>query len=166
MKPNQIFVPGGFWISGQWAFLDVTVFDPNTSRYANHAIAQCYVKNEDEKKRNYNERILTVDNGSFTSLVFSIYGGMGRECRTFYKTIQYDCRKEKYTTTYNIVLGEHKNTKINFSLIKSCLLCLRGSRQVKENSTGSPYNIVLTLFPLLSVLVNVNTFLTHQLSSY
>ena len=41
-------------------------------------------QNENEKKRNYNNRIMNVDNGSFTPLVFSIHGSMGRECKTFY----------------------------------------------------------------------------------
>ena len=36
------------------------------------------------KKRHYNERVLQVENGSFTLLV-SVYGGMGRECQHFLK---------------------------------------------------------------------------------
>ena len=75
----------GFLISGQRAFLDVRVFDPNASRYTK--LSQSYALNEKDKKRNYNERILDVDNGSFTPLVFSLNGGMGRECRTFYKRL-------------------------------------------------------------------------------
>ena len=75
MKLNQIL------------FLDVRVFNLNASKYANQSFAQCYVKNENEKKRNYNERILTVDNGNFTPPVFSLYGGMGREYRKCYKRV-------------------------------------------------------------------------------
>ena len=37
-----------------------------------------------KKKRNYNQRIMQVQQGTFSPLVFSIYGGMGRECQTFY----------------------------------------------------------------------------------
>ena len=40
--------------------------------------------NEQEKKRAYNERVLQIEHGTFAHLVFSIYGSMGRECRTFY----------------------------------------------------------------------------------
>ena len=68
----------GFWISGQRLFLDVRVFDPNASRYVNQAIAECYVKNENGN----NQMILTFDEESFTPLVFLLYGGIGRECRT------------------------------------------------------------------------------------
>ena len=67
----------GFWIYGQQAFLDVRVSDPNASRYVNVSLPQCYSGNESEKKRHYSERILQVDHGSFTPLVFFIYGGMG-----------------------------------------------------------------------------------------
>ena len=38
---------------------------------------QAYRINEMEKKRSYNERILNVENGTFTPLVFSVSGGMG-----------------------------------------------------------------------------------------
>ena len=79
MKPNQIFLPQDSGLASKWAFLDVWVFHPNALMYANQAITQSYAKNQNEKKRNYNERILTVDNGSFTPLVFSLYRGMGRE---------------------------------------------------------------------------------------
>ena len=136
MKQSQIFVQEDFWISGQRAFLDVRVFDPNASRYTKQALSQSYALNEKEKKRNCNERTLDVDNGSFTPLVFSLYGGMGRECRTFIKDYQ-SClqRKERHLPIH--ITSSWLNTKINFSLVKSCLLCLRGSRQVfplRENT--------------------------------
>ena len=77
-----------FWINGQQAFFDVRVFDPSASRYANQTMQQCFAKNEKEKKRNYNDRVINVDNGSFTPLIFSIHGGMGRECNTFCSCLQ------------------------------------------------------------------------------
>ena len=47
--------------------------------------------NEKEKKRAYNERILgtftPLDHGTFTPLVFSIDGSMGRECQKFYSRL-------------------------------------------------------------------------------
>ena len=68
----------GFWLRVQQAFFDVRVFYPNANRYLNKALPQCYIQNEEEKKRQYNERVLEVKRGSFTLLAFSIYGGMGR----------------------------------------------------------------------------------------
>ena len=64
---------------GQQAFFDVRVFDSKANRYLNKALPHCNIQNEKEKKRQYNERILEIDHVSFAPLVFSIYGGMGRE---------------------------------------------------------------------------------------
>ena len=36
--------------------------------------------NQHEKKRAYYERILQIDHGTFTPLVFPIKGSIGREC--------------------------------------------------------------------------------------
>ena len=76
-----------FWDRGQQAFFDIRVFDPNGKRYLNSALPQCYGQNEKEKKRQYNESVLQIKHGSFTPLVFSIYGGMSRECSTFYNRL-------------------------------------------------------------------------------
>ena len=70
----------GFWERGQQAFFDLWVFDPNACRYSNKSLHQCYVMNEQEKKRTYNERIFQIDHGTFTPMVFSISGSMVREC--------------------------------------------------------------------------------------
>ena len=77
----------GFWVRGQQAFFDTRVFDSNAKRYLNSALPQCYAQNEKEKKRQYNERVLQIEHGSFPSLVFSIYGGMSRDCSTFYNRL-------------------------------------------------------------------------------
>ena len=77
----------GFWSKGQRAFFDIRVIDPNARRYLGQAIPQTYNANEKEKKRHYNERVLQVENGSFTPLVFSVYGGMGRECQHFFRRL-------------------------------------------------------------------------------
>ena len=60
----------GFWTPGQRTFLDVRVFDLNAQRHKNLELQKCYKRNEDEKKRMYNERILQVENATFTPLVF------------------------------------------------------------------------------------------------
>ena len=59
-------------------------FRPQRLRYRNRSLQQCHVMNEQENKRAYNERILQIDHGTFSPLVFSINGSMGRECQKFY----------------------------------------------------------------------------------
>ena len=77
----------GFWSIGQKAFFDIRVFDPNTQRRQSKTLWKCYEMNEHEKKkeREYNSRVLNVEQGTFTPLVFSTTAGMGRECLTFVK---------------------------------------------------------------------------------
>ena len=49
-------------------------------RYRNMNLSECYSVNENEKKKQYNERILQVELGLFKPLVMSSNGGFGREC--------------------------------------------------------------------------------------
>ena len=74
----------GFWKRGQQAFFDLRDFDPNACRYRNRSLQQCHAMNEQEKKTTYNEKILQIDHGAFTPLVFSISSSKGRECQKFY----------------------------------------------------------------------------------
>ena len=84
------------------------------------------------KKRNYNERILQIDHGIFTPLVFSLYGGMGRECKTFYSRLA-----ELLSIKQNISKSVATNwirTKVSYALLKPSLLYVQGSRpQVNRN---------------------------------
>ena len=73
-----------FWVKGQVAYADVRVFNPLAKSHKNLTLQAAHKKNENEKKRNYNGKIINVDHGSFTPLVFSCYGGMSRECSRFY----------------------------------------------------------------------------------
>ena len=75
-----------------------------------------------------------IEHGTFTPLVFSCYGGMGRECSYFYKRLA-----EKLAEKRNISCSEAVcfiRTKINFSLIKSLVLCIRGSRTVRNDDVS------------------------------
>jgi len=57
-----------------------------------------YRRHELQKKREYGDRICEVESASFTPLVFSTTGGMGRETLTFY-------RRLLSTTTYSGTLA-------------------------------------------------------------
>ena len=78
-----------FWTRGQREFFDISVFALNARRKRNQWSWQnaSYETNEKEKKRQYNERVLQVENGTFTPLVFSTNGAMGRECIKFYQRL-------------------------------------------------------------------------------
>ena len=98
-----------FWERGQQAFFDLWVFDPNACRYRNKSLQQCHVMNEQEKKRVYNERILQIDRGTFTPLVFSINGSMGRECQKFYlRLAQMNLKRDTFCNRFQVIGFEQK----------------------------------------------------------
>ena len=92
----------GFWQAGQMAFFDVRVFNPNARRYAKQELSKTYQLNEKEKKRLYKERIMQVERGTFTPLVMSATGGMGRESLKFYLRLS-ELISEKRDSSYSIV---------------------------------------------------------------
>ena len=51
------------------------------------AVEKGFRANENEKKRSYVDRVLQIENGSFTSLVFAANGSMGKEWIRFYKRL-------------------------------------------------------------------------------
>ena len=51
------------------------------------AVEKCFRANENEKKRSYGNRVLQIENGFFTPLVFAANVGMGKECIRFYKRL-------------------------------------------------------------------------------
>ena len=116
----------GFWQTGQMAFFDVRVFNPNARRYAKQELSKTYQLNEKEKKCLLNERIMQVEHGTFTPLVMSETGGMGRESSKFYTRLS-ELINEKRESSYNIVAIWIRR-KIIFALIKSIGMCLRGSQ--------------------------------------
>ena len=77
----------GVWGAYEKTFLDIRVMHPNCPTYVNDPIEQVYVMHENEKKRAYNERVLQVEKGSFTPIVASTFGGMGKEARRHHKRI-------------------------------------------------------------------------------
>lgn len=121
-----------FWVKGQRSYFDVRVFDPNAKKHQHLQLKRCYQLNENEKKRHYNERIQRVDQGSFSPLVFSLAGGMAPEARVFYGRLSEKLALKRNVET-NIIKSWIK-TLLNFSLIRSMLLMIRGSRSiVKKN---------------------------------
>ena len=69
----------------------------------NKKIKKKIKKKEDEKKRKYKQRVLEVEMGSFTPLVFGTNGGMGNECQRFLKHLA-DKIAQKDTEPYNTVI--------------------------------------------------------------
>ena len=60
------------------AFVDVLVCHPNVVSHRDLEPQQIYRIHENEKQRIYSRRVLEIEHGTFTPLVFTITGGMGK----------------------------------------------------------------------------------------
>jgi len=123
----------GFWNSShEQAFMDVRIFNPLAKSHFNQSLTSCYRRNENEKKRTYEERIRNVEHGTFTPLVFSVVGEMGPIATTFYKRLT-SLLADKIHQSYNQTVRWIRCT-LSFSLLRSLIMYLRGAR----SSCGKP----------------------------
>ena len=109
----------GFWQRYQKAFFDIKVCNLLASSYQNQSITATFSSMEKDKKRKYNARILNVDKGTFTPLVMSVNGRMGRVCSIFYSKLAEqlaDKRKETKSETVTWI-----RRKISFCLLRSAI---------------------------------------------
>ena len=69
----------GFW-GGRFekAFIDVRIFNPMQCPINCHGpLSSVYRKHEQEKRREYDQRVREIEHATFTPLVLSTTGGMG-----------------------------------------------------------------------------------------
>ena len=135
----------GFW-GGRYerTFIDVRVFNPHAQSNRNTTISNCYRKHENEKKRAYEQRIREVEHSSFTPLVFSATGGMGRLGSVFYKRLASrlaDKRNNPYSSTLSWV-----RCLLSFSLLRSAIQCIRGARSScgQPTSSSPPLDLIVS----------------------
>ena len=122
--------------------------------------SKAYQLNEKEKKKNYNERILEVEHGSFMPIVMSAYRGIGKEANKFY-----NCLAELLAEKKNqqlLVMTSWIRRKLIFILINSIYMCIRGSRRVfPTNMVGS----VQSVDPVMVGLPHESSGITTQISN-
>ena len=91
---------------------------------------------ENDKKWLYPRRVLDVEHGSFTPLVFTTTGGMGKECIRYHSRLAELIAAKKGKHYSKTISWIHART--SFALLRSAPVCLRGSR-VKRR-TAFDYN--------------------------
>ena len=131
----------GFWQEGQQALFDVRVFNPFASTHLQSSLAKCFENNEREKKRKYNQRVIQIEHGTFSPLVFTPYGGMSRETEHFINTLCAKLALKRDIPYANIV--NWLRSKLSFALIRSAILCVRGTREWRKQQQNSSANIEL-----------------------
>ena len=98
--------------------------------------SEVFKEREEEKKRKYQQRVLDVEMGSFTPLVFGTNSGMGNECQRFLKHLA-DKIAQKDTEPYHVVMTWLR-TQISFELLRSVHACVRGSRTPFRSKIEQP----------------------------
>ena len=128
--------------SEQDAFLEERVLNPHASSNRLSSPGACYRRHEREKRRMYEERIREVEHGSFTPLVFAATGGMGIAVEVFYKRLVL-LISERNDQPYGTSMAWIR-CRISFSLIRSAVMCLRGSRSSHHHpiSPTAPVDLV------------------------
>ena len=116
----------GFWRNGQNAYFDIRVTNANSDSQSNMTAAKVYAKHEAEKKRNYNQRIMQIEHGTFTPLVYSVNGGIAPECEKFHKQIA-EKISQKTGEKYHHIISWIR-CKLSFLILRAALMCVRGSR--------------------------------------
>ena len=99
------------------ASIDVRVFNPCTQSNRLSPLTSVYRRHEQEKRRQYNQRVREVEHASFTPLVMSTTGGMGKAATTFYKTLAStisEKRNTEYSQTVNWI-----RCKLSFAFVES-----------------------------------------------
>ena len=107
------------------AFFDVRVFNSSAPTNRSQQLTANYRRHEQEKCRAYEQRVREVERASFTPLVFAASGGMGQAATVFYKRLAAllaQKRHQPYSTTMGWL-----RTALCFALLRSAVLCLRGS---------------------------------------
>eukprot|EP00794_Sanderia_malayensis_P005044 gene5044-biopygen4106 len=120
----------GFWQRGQLAFFDVRVINPFAKSHLSQKLSTAFSSSEKEKKRQYNQRIIDVEHGSFSPLVFTPYGGCGREAENVIINLAAKLAAKKDFEHGRVV--HWLRTKLSFLLLRSAILCVRGSRAIKS----------------------------------
>ena len=121
----------GVWSTFERTFYDERVFHPNAVSYRTQSLSSLYSTHEREKMAKYNSRVLTVERGSFTPLVYSTFGGWAPQAVRYHKRLAQLITKRN--EDYRHVIG-HMRTRMRFALLRSVLVAIRGERGKKYSS--------------------------------
>jgi hypothetical protein len=113
------------------------VFNPSAPSYHNQTIQVAYQNNEQEKRRQYERRVIEIEHGSFTPLVIPTTGGMSPSANIFYKRLASKI-SSKYLTNYSETMRAIR-CLLAYSRIHSEVLSLRGT----QSTTSRPAKLDL-----------------------
>ena len=125
------------------AFIDVRVFNPCAKSNQISSLLSVYRRHEQEKKRQYDQRIREVEHATFTPLVMSTTGGMGKYAITFFKRLA-SMISDKRATPYSHTI-RWVRCRRGFALLRASILSVRGSRSSRHHAISETGPIDLQL---------------------
>ena len=122
-----------FWRPSQRAFFDIRVFNANAQSNISRNIEETFSHHEREKARQHSARIVNVEHGSFTLIIFSTHGEYSLlTSRFLYQLAKLISQKR------NICFSESKfwlNSKLSNLVARLTILCIRGSSEISPPNT-------------------------------
>ena len=115
-----------FWERQRSVFVDVWVCHPNADSYRDLTPKQIYKKHENLKKKQYAERVMEIEQGTLSLLVFTTTGGMADDCVKYHSRLA-ELIANKKEESYPSAIS-WTTAKVSFAIVRSAILCLRGSR--------------------------------------
>ncbi len=123
------------------ACFDVTAFSPYAQSYLDKSHTTLYTSAEKRKNREYRERILQVEHGDFSPLVFATTGGMGPQATAVTARLGHRLAEVK-KLPFSVVMGWIR-CRLSFALLRSTLVCLRGSRPRRPKVDNNPIDLAV-----------------------
>ena len=136
------FCASGFWTRGQMAHFDVRVFHADAPSYADKPIADLFRSQERQKKLKYEERIINVEHASFCPLIFSTTGAAGPSCTRFISRLASLLADHNSSTSYSCLMSWIR-CRLSFALIRSAILCIRGSRSSRHRPVHHEHELAV-----------------------
>ena len=135
----------GIWSTFERTFFDVRILHPNAPSYQSLPLSSLYVNHEKEKMRKYNSRVLTVEKGSFTPLVYTTFGGWAPQAVRYHKRLA-ELISRKQNEDYHQVIN-HIRTRVRFSLLRSVLVAVRGERGKRQPASQHISAVSFNMIP-------------------
>ena len=133
---------GGFWTPGVTAFFDVRVTHVNYRSNQGKHTATIFKEHENEKKRKYNQRVMDVEIGTFTPLVFGRNRGMGLDCQNLLRTLANKLSSKNKEPYANVI--SWLRIQLSFAVLRSVHRYVRGSRYpFKSREVSEDFTLVV-----------------------
>jgi hypothetical protein len=122
----------GFWGNKQNTFFECRVFYPFAKSHLSDSISTNYKTIAKKRRNEYEQRITTIDNASFTPLIMSSSGTMGPEMTIAVKYLAGRIAAKTHEPYQKVV--SVLRCQFAFAAMRSALVCLRGSRDMRAVS--------------------------------